>query len=102
MRWLAIFLTLGGFSGGLASTSVGQDLAHAQEPAKTEPAKTSMVFMTDHGAGIVLSVSRCEGFVILEGPADHVALVRDGLVRSGLSPGTIITRPVESTDARGL
>ncbi|MDP1840328.1 MAG: hypothetical protein Q8N31_14045 [Reyranella sp.] len=99
MRWPAILLAFGGFSGGLAATSVGQDLAHAQEPAKTKPVTTKMVFMTDHGAGIVLSVSRCEGFVILEGPADQVALVRDGLVQSGLPPSTIIARPV---DARGL
>lgn len=94
MRWLAISLMLGGLSGGLASTSASQDLAHTQKPEKTK-----MVFMTDHGAGIVLSVTRCDGFVILEGPADQVALVRDGLVQSGLPPSTIIARPV---DARGL
>lgn len=94
MRWLAISLMVGGLSGGLASTSASQDLAHAQKPLKTK-----MVFMTDHGPGIVLSVSKCDGFVILEGPADQVALVRDGLVRSGLPSGTIIARPAKSPDA---
>jgi len=46
------------------------------------------------GAGIVLSVTRCESVVILEGPADHVTPVRDGLVQSGLPSTTIIARPV--------
>ena len=108
MPRLVVFLMLGGLLGGFAPTSAdGQDLAHAdlaheQTPVKTKPEETKMVFMTDHGAGIVLSVTRCEGFVILEGPADHVALVRDGLVQSGLPSSTIIARPVRSGDARDL
>ena len=98
MPKLVIFLMLCGLLGGVASTSAdGQNLAHAQEPVKTQ-----IVFMTDHGAGIVLSVTRCEGFVILEGPADHVALVRDGLVQSGLPSSAIVACPVRSGDARDL
>jgi hypothetical protein len=113
MPRLVVFLMFGGLLGGFAPTSAnGQDLAHAdlaqadlahaQAPMKTNPVKTKMVFMTDHGAGIVLSVTRCEGFMILEGPADHVALVRDGLVQSGLPSSTVIARPVRSGDARDL
>ncbi len=98
MPRLAVFLVFGGLLGGVAATSAySQELAHAEEPVKTK-----MVFMTDHGAGIVLSVTRCEGFVILEGPADQAALVRDGLVQSGLPSSTIIARPVRSGDARDL
>lgn len=98
MPRLATILVIGGLLGGVASTSAySQELAHAQEPVKTK-----MVFMTDHGAEIVLSATRCEGFVMLEGPADHVAVVRDGLVQSGLPSGTIIARPVRSGDAPNL
>ena len=98
MPRLATILVIGGLLGGVASTSAySQELAHAQEPVKTK-----MVFLTDHGAEIVLSVTRCEGFLILEGPAEHVALGRDGLVQSGLPSGTIIARPVRSSDARAL
>lgn len=98
MPRLVIFLVFGGLLGGFAPTSTySQDLAHAREPVKTK-----MVFITDHGAGIVLSVTRCGGFVILEGPADHVALVREGLVQSGLPSSSIIARPVRSGDARDL
>ena len=102
MRKLAIFLMFGGLLGAFASPAAfGQDLARAPEPAKTQ-----MVFMHDHGAAIVLSVSKSDGFVILEGPADHVALVRAALVQSGLPSETIIARAVDPTcakdDARGL
>jgi hypothetical protein len=91
MLKLAIFLMFGGLLGGVASTAVsGQELAYAPEPAKTQ-----MVFMNDHGAGIVLSVSRTGGLVILEGPAHHVAVVRAALVQSGLPSETVIARPVE-------
>ena len=96
MPRLAIFLMLSGLLGGVASTTVfSQELAHAPEPAKAQ-----MVFMSDHGAGIVLSVSRIAGFVILEGPANHVALVREALVQSGLPCETIIARPVDQHDVR--
>jgi hypothetical protein len=98
MPRLVIFLMFGGLLGSFApTTGYGQDLARAQAPAKEK-----MVFMTDHGAGIVLSVTKCEGLVILEGPADHVALVRDGLVQSGLPSSTIIARPIRNGDARDL
>lgn len=98
MPRLAIFLVFGGLLSSVASTSAySQEPAHAQEPVKTK-----MVFMTDPGAGIVLPVTRCEGFVILEGPADRVALVRDALVQSGLPSSTIIARPVRRGDARDL
>lgn len=91
MPRLAIFLMFGVLLGGVASTPVySQELAHAPEPAKTQ-----MVFLADHGPGIVLSVSRTAGFVILEGPANHVALVRAALVQSGAACETIIARPVE-------
>jgi hypothetical protein len=91
MLKLAIFLMFGGLLGGVASTPVSsQELAYAPEPVKTQ-----MVFMNDHGAGIVLSVSRMPGLVILEGPAHHVALVRAALVQNGAAYETIIARPVE-------
>ncbi|MBI3196043.1 MAG: hypothetical protein HYZ40_00760 [Rhodospirillales bacterium] len=91
MRKLVIFLMFGGLLAAFAPPAAfGQETAHAPEPAKTR-----MVFMTDHGTGIVLSVSRSDGFVILEGPADHVAQVRAALVRSGLPCGSIIARPVD-------
>lgn len=92
MLKLMIFFMLGGLLGGVAPASVyGQDLAHAPEPAR----KTQMVFMGDNGAAIVLSVSRRGGLMILEGPADHVALVREALVRSGLPSDTIVACPVD-------
>lgn len=98
MLKLAIFLMFGGLLGGVVSTPVyGQDLAHAPEPAKIQ-----MVFMNDHGAGIVLSVSRSAGYVILEGPAHHVALVREALVQSGLPCKTVIARPVEQPPAKDI
>ena len=101
MLKLAIFLMFGGLLGGFAPTPVygqelyGPDLAHAPKPAKTR-----MVFMGDNGAAIVLSVSRRTGVMILEGPADDVALVRDALVQSGLPSNTIVTCTVDLRRAK--